>query len=145
MSFSFEMPGLSKYVFYIDGKVKSRTTGYNVHTYKDNEKYYYLSNDRSEKEYVYKNEIILYGKHLEWLQEYETPRQFIDRLLFNKLPENKEIKTIQKDLKGNILHRYQSASIAARMTNIDVRNISRCARGERATAGGFKWAYDHSQ
>lgn len=145
MSFSFEMPGLSKYVFYIDGKVKSRTTGYNVHTYKDNEKYYYLSNDRGEKEYVYKNEIILYGKHLEWLQEYETPRQFIDRILFNRLPENKEIKTVQKDLKGNTIRRFPSASIAARVTNIDVRHISRCARGERKTAGGFIWAYDHSK
>lgn len=52
MSFSFAMPGLSKYMFYIDGKVKSRTTGYNVKTYKENGKYYYIWNDREEKEYV---------------------------------------------------------------------------------------------
>lgn len=144
MSFKFSMPGLGKYSFFADGTVKSRTTGDRVRTYKDNGKYYYLSNDRGEKEYVHKREIALYGHHVELLQEHETPRQFIDRLLYDRLPENKEIKTVQKDLSGNVIQRFQSVSIASRMTGIDVRQISRCARGERNTAGGFKWGYDFS-
>lgn len=50
-----------------------------------------------------------------------------------------EIKT------GETITKFDSIADAARMTGITPANISACARGERKSAGGFKWAYANRQ
>ena len=42
-------------------------------------------------------------------------------------------------------HTYPSTRDAARQTGVSQGSISRCARGEYATAGGFTWRFAHSE
>ncbi len=46
---------------------------------------------------------------------------------------------IQYDLDGNKLREYKSAAEASRDTKILLTNISKCYRGLRKSAGGYKW------
>lgn len=94
------MPGLSKYVFTYEGEVHSLDTGKRVltkltrHTQRRTNSYR-LVNDRGYKEYIEKAEIIQYGKHHRTLPE--TPRQFIERALFN-------INSVKKQQFGKVRH-----------------------------------------
>lgn len=45
------------------------------------------------------------------------------------------------DLQGNSICKYSSIKIASIDTGILTTHISRCARGKRPTAGGYKWRY----
>jgi len=47
----------------------------------------------------------------------------------------------QYDLNDRFINKYGSAHEAMRQTGIDNKYISRVARGERKTTGGFKWKY----
>lgn len=83
------MPGLSKYVFTYEGDAYSLETGRKLHTSlgrrnKLPTNRYQIINDKGVKEYVEKSEIIQYGKHHKTLPE--TPRQYIDRTLFQIQP-----------------------------------------------------------
>jgi len=42
-------------------------------------------------------------------------------------------------LDNNIVAEYHSQQEAMRQTNVDSSSIARVCRGERKTAGGFKW------
>lgn len=49
------------------------------------------------------------------------------------------IPIVQKDLKGNIIARFDSSATAARQLNLNEDNISRASRKERKTAYNFIW------
>lgn len=46
---------------------------------------------------------------------------------------------IQLTLDNQPIKTYPSLAEAANETNIEIANICRCAKGQRKTAGGFKW------
>lgn len=58
-----------------------------------------------------------------------------------QVPVNKKA-IIQYDKDNNFLNRFESMLEASKFTYIPVSNISRCANGERKTAGGYKWVFD---
>lgn len=47
----------------------------------------------------------------------------------------------QYDKNGNFIRVWGSISDTSRSLNIDVSNISACARGKYKTAGGYIWRY----
>lgn len=51
------------------------------------------------------------------------------------------VEVIKCDKKGNIVCTYPSIAEASRDTGILQTHISRCARGKRPSAGGYKWKY----
>lgn len=51
------------------------------------------------------------------------------------------VEIIKLDREGNIICTYPSIADASRDTGILQTHISRCARGKRPSAGGFKWKY----
>lgn len=53
-------------------------------------------------------------------------------------PINK-ICVVQKDHDNVEIGRYESMLDASKQTGVDISNISRCVRGERKTAGGYRW------
>lgn len=59
----------------------------------------------------------------------------------NQTPVNKRA-VIQYEKDGSFLNWFESMTEASNFTNIAVSNISRCANGERKTAGGYKWVFD---
>lgn len=54
---------------------------------------------------------------------------------------NRGREVYQCDLKGVVLKKWDYISIAARNLGISPSNISKCCRGLRESAGGFKWKY----
>ena len=54
-------------------------------------------------------------------------------------------KTLQYDLQGNLLKEWESVSEAAKQLKMNQGNISACCRGERKTAGKYKWKYKDTQ
>lgn len=50
-------------------------------------------------------------------------------------------KVAQLTLDDILIKSYDSGCIAAKVTNISQAHINQCCRGERKTAGGFKWMY----
>ena len=53
-------------------------------------------------------------------------------------------KVYQFDKQGNFLKEYESISEAGRQNNIPHTNIVKVCKGERKTAGGFRWSYDRA-
>lgn len=51
------------------------------------------------------------------------------------------VEVIKCDKNGNIICTYPSIAEASRDTSILQTHISRCARGKRPSAGGYKWKY----
>ena len=51
------------------------------------------------------------------------------------------VKIVKCDKIGNIICTYPSIAEASRDTGVLQTHISRCARGKRPSAGGFKWKY----
>ena len=51
------------------------------------------------------------------------------------------VEVIKCDKNGNIICTYPSIAEASRDTGILQTHISRCARGKRPSAGGYKWKY----
>lgn len=51
------------------------------------------------------------------------------------------VEVIKCDKNGNIICTYPSIAEASRDTGILQTHISRCARGKRLSAGGYKWKY----
>lgn len=47
----------------------------------------------------------------------------------------------QYDKKGLLIKEYSSIQVASNETNIDRASISKCASGNRRTAGGFVWVF----
>lgn len=51
------------------------------------------------------------------------------------------VEVIKYDKEGNVICTYPSIADASRDTGVLQTHISRCARGKRQSAGGFKWKY----
>ena len=58
----------------------------------------------------------------------------------NKDKYNKQVLQIDK-LTGQVIATFESASLAGAELEIDRSCISKVCRGERATAGGYRWEY----
>lgn len=59
-----------------------------------------------------------------------------------KLGAVNKIKVVQINLvDGTIIREYESIAEASEITGIDRASISKCAKGERKSAGGFIWKY----
>jgi len=54
-------------------------------------------------------------------------------------------RIIQYNLKREIIQRYESLTIASKITGIHIANISQNLKNIRKTSGGFIWEYDNSQ
>lgn len=50
-------------------------------------------------------------------------------------------KTLQYDIKGNLIHTYTSTAEAANVTGLKRKQIQNCARGETLTYRGYVWKY----
>jgi hypothetical protein len=50
-------------------------------------------------------------------------------------------KQVHKYYKGKYICTYKSMQEAAVINNIEHANLTKCANGERSTAGGFEWKY----
>jgi hypothetical protein len=59
----------------------------------------------------------------------------------DKMHETNQKKTVQLDLKNNLIKIYDSAKEAAKAVNCPIQNITRVCRGGRNSARGFKWCY----
>lgn len=55
--------------------------------------------------------------------------------------EASKTKVAQYDLEGTLIAIYPSQREASEATNTCRSSITRCVRGHRKTAGGYKWAY----
>lgn len=60
-----------------------------------------------------------------------------------RLGLNKTKPILQKDLDGNIIKRWNSIKEASDELNIGGSNISKCAKGNAKTCGGYKWDYSY--
>lgn len=50
------------------------------------------------------------------------------------------VGVFKADIKTNaVLQRFSSAEVAKNITGIHVSSINACIRGERKSAGGFRW------
>lgn len=67
---------------------------------------------------------------------YEKPMREASRVALLKAHEVPVIK-----IDGATETCYRSAKIAGDMNGVDNCNITRCCKGQRATAGGYKWRY----
>ena len=78
----------------------------------------------------------------EHLREYEhfSQEESIIRGI-NKAAKSRSQEVNQWDLQGNFIKTYQSASIAAKETNIAAQNIYKCLKKERKTAGNYYWTF----
>ena len=95
-------------------------------------------------------------ENLEWCTYSENTRKAIelglintniffkegkDNIMYNK--HNKEhpssIPVLQYDLKGNFIKEYESIKQA--QNELKIYKISECCKGERKTAGGYRWKY----
>lgn len=61
----------------------------------------------------------------------------------NQTPINKRVVE-QYDKNGNFIRLFESISEASKYTKVTLANISRCASGERKTAGGYIWKFNDS-
>ena len=59
---------------------------------------------------------------------------------FGKDNSNSKI-TLQYDMNGNLIRKWNSKIDASKALNIDAGSISKCCTGERKQAGGYKWRY----
>ena len=48
---------------------------------------------------------------------------------------------IQMNKNGNVLNEFASITEASNVTNTSIANISMCCKGNRKTAGGYKWKF----
>ena len=48
---------------------------------------------------------------------------------------------IQMNKNGNVLNEFASITEASNETNTSIANISMCCKGNRKTAGGYKWKF----
>ncbi len=53
------------------------------------------------------------------------------------------VSVSQYDLKNNFIMNFISMSAASRKTKVHQSHISSCCKGDRWTAGGFKWMYNN--
>lgn len=53
--------------------------------------------------------------------------------------QSKPVK--QFDLEGNFIHEYGSCGMAATLTGLDARSISKCANGQLKQYAGYGWSY----
>lgn len=54
--------------------------------------------------------------------------------------DHRPIKVLQLSMTDEVIKEYNSMKQASDDTGIDSTNISRCANGNRETAGGYKWS-----
>ena len=70
---------------------------------------------------------------------------YIQPMLGKKLKEEQiekmSVCILQFDLYDNFIAEHKSIHEAGRNTNTIFQNISKCCKGERKTAGGYKWSY----
>lgn len=70
--------------------------------------------------------------------------------MFNKKHTNEALKkmklpVLQYSLDGKFIKEWESAADVERETDMLARSINRCAKGDRATAYGFKWSYKNKK
>lgn len=75
--------------------------------------------------------------NLEWI----TPQHNVIHAYENKLIKPFERKVSKYDLEWNLLETYKSIKEAAERCNIDDAGIVKVCKGNRQTAGGFRWKY----
>lgn len=84
--------------------------------------------------------------NLEWATQSENIQHSHDNLPrdFQAYGENhnNSLTVSQYDKNGRLWGVYGSVNEAGRQNNIEFTNIAKCARGERATAGGYVWKYE---
>ena len=52
---------------------------------------------------------------------------------------------IQYDVKGNLIKKWNSITEASKNLKIELSNISHACKGERKSAGGYRWKYDNEE
>ena len=56
--------------------------------------------------------------------------------------ENRGKPIIQLSIEGKYINKFNSMHDAGRQLDINYRNIHLCCKGDRKSAGGFKWRYE---
>lgn len=86
-------------------------------------------------------------ENLEWMTGSENVKhshEYLNRN-YSAYGQNHKNSVIvsQYDLNHEYINTYGGVNEAGRQLNITITNIAKCARGERANAGGFIWKYDN--
>ena len=88
--------------------------------------------------------------NLEWCSAKENITHTYKKLNRNGISPNKgkfgndnsnSMITLQYDMNGNLIKKWESKIEASKELNIDAGSISKCCNGERKQAGGYIWKY----
>lgn len=85
-----------------------------------------------------------YTKNFIWSYEKHDKIDKIDpkQMRYELIIKKQEKKVYQYDASGKFIKEYKSLSEASRITNISLKNISRCCLDEKTKqAGGYIWSY----
>jgi len=74
--------------------------------------------------------------NLEWCTAKENARH---GTRIKRIAEKRSIEVVQLDLNDNVLNTFESMVQAERETGIDASSITKCCKGKRKSAGGYKW------
>lgn len=100
----------------------------------------FIPNPNNLPEVNHKNEIRSDNRvdNLEWCTNWYNIH-YGNAIIKSQLSRSKKI--LQFDLQNNLICEYESLSIAGKITNISISNISKVCNGERKQAGGYIWKY----
>lgn len=79
--------------------------------------------------------------NLEWVTNTEN----MSHVVKNDYMRVRKVFVRQMDLNGNFIAIYNSISEASKLTGADESTISKCCRGKRNSAKGYKWAFVSSE
>lgn len=78
------------------------------------------------------------ASNLEWT----TPKENINHAWKNNLTTPTYKKVYQYNLNGSFIKEYESVTLASKMTNILVTDISQCCNDKKKSAGGYQWSFE---
>ena len=120
---------------YVSLRVEGKNTNFYIHrmvaeTFIENK------DNKEQVNHIDENKANNHVSNLEWMTKEENLK-YGTRTKRSGLTRGKRV--CQLTLDGEFISSYNTAREASRQTGINQGSISRCVKGERKTAGGYKW------